>query len=83
MSTDPAEQAILTLLASSKSIAPMDAAKTLAGGSTAAWQKHLPAVRLAAQRLAQAGTIEFLRKGKAVPPEEARGVVRLRLKQPE
>lgn len=43
-----------------------------------AWHRHLSAVRRAALRLAGEGQIEILRKGKPVPPGEARGVIRLR-----
>ena len=43
------------------------------------WRGSLSPVRLAAFRLAKAGRIEILRKGRPVPPEEARGVIRLRL----
>jgi hypothetical protein len=35
-------------------------------------------VRRAAVELARAGSIEILRKGKPVPPEAMRGVIRLR-----
>ena len=43
-----------------------------------AWHRHLSAVRRAALRLAGEGRLEILRKGKPVPPAEARGVIRLR-----
>ncbi len=84
--TDPAEQAILRLLAASdkKSIAPADAARALAGHpADDRWQASLPPIRLALMRLARGGKIEILRKGKPVAPEDARGVIRLRLTQPE
>jgi hypothetical protein len=35
-------------------------------------------VRRAAAQLAQGGRIEILRKGKPVPPDDMRGVIRLR-----
>jgi hypothetical protein len=82
MSHDPAEQAILTLLNANpaKSIAPSDAARALAGNPPGdAWRSSLSPIKLAAQRLAKRGTIEFLRKGQPVLPADARGVVRLRL----
>ena len=44
-----------------------------------AWRRHLSAVRRMALRLAGEGRVEVLRKGKKVAPEEARGVIRLRL----
>jgi hypothetical protein len=85
MTHDPAEQAILTLVTArgaEKSICPTEAARALAPGSAAdeAWRKFLHPVRLAAQRLAKAGRIEILRKGKPIAPEDAHGVIRLRLK---
>jgi len=85
MTTDPAEAAILDLLATQgagKSISPTDAARALAGNSAGdAWRAKLAPIRLAAQRLARAQKIEFLRKGKRVAPEAAHGVIRLRLTQ--
>jgi hypothetical protein len=80
MTSDPAEKAILDLLAGQKSISPADAARRLAGNPPGeAWRGSLSPIRLAAQRLAKAGQIEILRKGKPIPPETAHGVVRLRL----
>ncbi len=65
--------------ASRSSIAPLDVARRLAPDSET-WQRLIPPVRRAATRLAQAGAIEYLRKGKVIAPEEAHGVVRLRAK---
>jgi hypothetical protein len=83
MTTDPAEQAILQLLDASgagKSISPSDAARVLAGNPPGdAWRKSLAPVRLAVMRLARSGQVEILRKGKPVAPEDAHGVIRLRL----
>jgi hypothetical protein len=83
----PAEQAILTLLASlgpHKSISPTEAARALAGNQPGdTWRSNLSPIRLAYLRLAKTGQIEILRKGKLVAPEDARGVIRLRLAQPE
>jgi hypothetical protein len=87
MSTDPAEQAILTLVTErgpDKSICPTDAARRLSGNPPGdQWRASLSPIRLAAQRLAKAGKIEILRKGKPVAPEDARGVIRLRIATPE
>jgi hypothetical protein len=81
--TDPAEQAILQLLAAQgpeKSISPSDAARALAGNPPGdAWRGSLAPIRRASMRLARAGQIQILRKGKPVAPEDAHGVVRLRL----
>jgi DNA-binding transcriptional ArsR family regulator len=72
------EIAILSLVAErgiGKSISPSEAAQALALD----WQTKLSAVRRAAIRLAEAGMIDILRKGKRVDPSEARGVIRLAL----
>ncbi len=83
MSTDPAEQAILDTLralGAGKSISPVDAARTLAGNpADDSWRRSLAPVKLAAQRLARAGQIEILRKGKPIDPTTLHGVLRLRL----
>ncbi len=80
---DPAEQAILGLLAirgPEKSICPTEAARALAGNpADDSWRASLAPVRRAAQRLARAGLIEILHKGKPVAPDAMRGVLRLRL----
>jgi hypothetical protein len=72
------EATILRLLAEAgagKSITPEDAARALAPD----WQTKLSAVRRAAIRLAEAGMIDILRKGKRVEPGTAKGVIRLAL----
>jgi hypothetical protein len=83
MTTDPAEQAILDLVTErgpEKSICPTDAARKLAGDAAGmAWRSKLSPVRLAAMRLAKAGKIEILRKGKKIDPADAKGVIRLRI----
>jgi hypothetical protein len=86
MTSDPAERAILDMLAQrgDKSICPSEAARALAGHpGDDSWRRSLAPIRLAAFRLARAGEIEILRKGKAVSPEDARGVIRLRRKNGE
>ena len=75
------EAAILRLTAErgpEKSICPTDVARALDAGEGDGWQRHLTAIRKAAVRLALAGRIEILRKGKPVAPEDMRGVIRLR-----
>jgi len=61
-----------------KSISPNDVARALL---PAHWQRLLPRVRARAIRLAEAGALEILRKGRPVAPAEARGVLRLRRPQ--
>ncbi|MDT7950501.1 MAG: DUF3253 domain-containing protein [Acetobacteraceae bacterium] len=58
----------------SASICPSEVAPTLADE----WRPLMHAVREAAVRLAQAGRIEILRKGKPIDPAAIHGVVRLR-----
>ena len=83
MTIDPAEQTILDVLAArgpQKSICPTEAARALAGNpADESWRRSLPPIKLAAQRLARAGKIEVLRKGKPIDPEILHGVIRLRL----
>ncbi len=59
-----------------RSISPEDVARALAVD----WHSQLSAVRRAAIRLAAAGQIDILRKGKPVAPEDVKGVIRLRLR---
>lgn len=67
-----------------KSICPSEVARDFArDDGPDAWRRHLGAVRRAAAALATAGRIDILRKGKPVPPEAARGVIRLRIRPPE
>jgi hypothetical protein len=61
-----------------RSICPSEVARALSPEDAAPWQPLLGPVRQAALALALAGRIEILRKGKPVPPEEVRGVIRLR-----
>jgi hypothetical protein len=67
-----------------KSICPSEAARLLAAQAGAeAWQEFMKPVRRAAIQLARSGQIEILRKGKPVvlpvPPDDVRGVIRLRI----
>lgn len=64
-----------------KSICPSEVARALAGPD--AWRRLMGPVRDAAAALSRAGAIEILRKGRAVPPEEMRGVIRLRIASPD
>ncbi len=62
-------------LAPGASISPSEVAQAL---EPEAWRSILGAVRKAALALQREGRLEVLRKGKPVPPEEVRGVIRLR-----
>ena len=66
-----------------KSICPSEVARALAGGDDGPWRPLMTPVRQAAMALQQSGEIEILRKGKAVPPEQVRGVIRLRQASPQ
>ncbi|MBL6077342.1 DUF3253 domain-containing protein [Belnapia sp. T18] len=59
-----------------KSICPSEVARVLAGDEE--WRPLMGPVRQAAIALSREGAVEILRKGKPVPPEEVRGVIRLR-----
>lgn len=61
-----------------KSICPSEVARALAGGDDGPWRPLMTPVREAAVALLKTGEIEILRKGKPVPPEQVRGVIRLR-----
>ncbi len=77
----PLEATILRLTAAcgaDKSVSPIDVARAFDADEGEAWRRHLTAIRKAALRLAAAGHIEILRKGKPVPAEDVRGVIRLR-----
>lgn len=63
-----------------KSICPSEVARALAGPDERVWRLLMHPVRREAFRLAEAGRIEVLRKGRPIPPAEARGVIRLRLR---
>jgi hypothetical protein len=79
MTDDSAEQAIMELVSLAgpvKSISSEDAARRLAGD---AWRTKNTLIKLAAIRLAKDEKIEILRKGRRVAPEDARGVIRLRI----
>ncbi len=80
-------QIILDLAAArgaAKSICPSEAARAFAvQAGVETWQNFMKPVRQAAIRLARAGKLEILRKGKLValpaPPDDVRGVIRLRI----
>ncbi len=66
-----------------RSVCPSEVARALAGGGEdGPWRALMGPVRRAAAALARDGRVEILRKGKPVPPEAMRGVVRLRAPAP-
>ncbi len=69
-----------------KSISPSDVARALAPPAPgpdeeAPWRSLMTRVRKAALNLQAEGRIDILRKGKPVPAEEVRGVIRLRIRE--
>lgn len=80
---DAIAAAILDLAAArgpDKTICPSEAARALAGPDETAWSRLMPAVRRAAIDLMKAGRVEIRRKGRAVDPDEFRGVYRIAIK---
>lgn len=76
------EAAIMKALADrgpEKSICPSEVARSLAGPDEKAWRLLMHPLREAAKSMARAGRISILRKGRAIAPEEMRGVIRLAL----
>jgi hypothetical protein len=77
------EQEILRLTdarGTAASICPSEVARALVPDET--WRSQMTAVRRAAARLARAGRIDILRKGRAIDPDDMRGVIRLRARDP-
>jgi hypothetical protein len=72
------EEGILGLLERrdrSSSICPSEAARQVAPED---WRELMESTRRAARRLAAAGRLEFVQRGRAVDPSAARGPIRLR-----
>ncbi|KAF0182452.1 MAG: DUF3253 domain-containing protein [Hyphomonadaceae bacterium] len=76
MSVDDAILALAAERGVASSISPEDAARAVDSEN---WRKRMGEVRDAAVRLAKAGRIVILRKGKPVDPENFKGVIRLRI----
>ena len=89
MGTDASPEAIaaaiLTLLAErgpGKTICPSEAARALGGPHPEGWGPLMQPVRKVAIRLAHAGQLSILRKGRVVDPGNFKGVYRLSLPCP-
>ncbi len=89
---DPVATAILNYLdaiGADKSASPMDIAKAYAEmrakpkDPPEVWRRYLTAVKQQMKHLARAGRIDITRKGEKVDPANFKGVVRLRLPQPD
>ena len=80
MNDDTVDNAILYLVEASgagKSISPAEVAQMLDPEN---WRSRLGAIKQSATRLALAGKVDILRKGKPVDPSEFKGVYRITLK---
>ncbi|PIW29309.1 MAG: DUF3253 domain-containing protein [Rhodobacterales bacterium CG15_BIG_FIL_POST_REV_8_21_14_020_59_13] len=80
MNDDTVDTAILSLVearGAGKSISPADAAQALDAEN---WRRRLSAVKQGAIRLAEAGKVDILRKGKPVNSSDFKGVYRIALK---
>jgi Protein of unknown function (DUF3253) len=84
MSTDlnKLEKVILSLVAArglDKTLCPSDAARAIGGDHPDGWGPLMQPIRRIAVRLAKEGRIIITRKGRAVDPDDFRGVYRLGL----
>ncbi len=86
MTSDAAiTETLLRLIAdrgSGKSICPSEVARALAPDE-ATWRPLMHRVRHAALALQAEGRLDILRKGKPVPADQVRGVIRLRATRTE
>lgn len=76
------ESAMLGLVAergAGKTVCPSEVARALGGPHPDGWGPLMQPVRRVAVRLAHAGQIAILRKGKPVDPDDFRGIYRLAL----
>lgn len=74
-------RAAMTALAAEragKAVDPMEVAVSIAGRDEKVWRRLMPRIRTEAARLAKAGAIVVLRKGKPSDPERIRGLWRFR-----
>ena len=84
---DPIRLFLRSVLADGESHAPQELAQAFQAGRAKpsdppdAWRRYLQAFKQQAMSLAKQGEIEFLHKGKPVPLDEVKGVVRIRLKR--
>lgn len=74
------EETMLELVAArgaEKTVCPSEVARALGGPHPDGWGPLMQPVRRVAVRLAHAGRIAILRKGKPVDPDDFRGIYRL------
>jgi len=82
---DPLAVRLMALAADPRGVAPEAVARAVAAERAKPkdppdlWRRYLTPVKQQATHLARQGRLEILRKGKPVPPDEARGLVRYRV----
>lgn len=83
---DPLAHLILRLAATPEGVTPTDVAKAHFAAHRKpkdpedAWRRYMKPVKQQMLALARAGRIDLLRKGVPVPLEEAKGIIRMRLR---
>ncbi|KAB0676670.1 DUF3253 domain-containing protein [Aureimonas leprariae] len=60
-----------------KTVCPSEVARSIAGPDEKAWRRLMKPIRAEAVRLALAGRVRILRKGKPVDPNDFKGIYRL------
>ena len=82
ISTQDIRQAIAAAVAergAGKTVCPSEIARTLAGSDEKVWRLMMAPIRVEAVRLAKAGEVRILRKGRPVDPDAFKGIYRLAL----
>ena len=70
---------LVTERVAEKTVCPSEVARALGGPHPDGWGPLMQPVRRVAVRLAHAGRVAILRKGKPVDPDDFRGIYRLAL----
>jgi hypothetical protein len=81
---DPIRSFLRSALTAGESYSPQQLAQNFyatrakAGDPPDAWRRYLQAFKQQITSLAKTGEVEYLRKGKPIPLEEVKGVIRVR-----
>ncbi|KTR08541.1 hypothetical protein NS365_00965 [Aureimonas ureilytica] len=62
-----------------KTVCPSEIARSLAGSDEKVWRLMMNPIRAEAVRMAKAGDVRILRKGRPVDPDDFKGIYRLAL----
>lgn len=62
-----------------KTVCPSEIARSLAGSDEKVWRLMMNPIRAEAIRMAKAGDVRILRKGRPVDPDDFKGIYRLAL----